>query len=163
MRFSNHSSIPFILLSIFMLFSCAGGESASTPATAAKPGATAEAAVDHRAPRDTVNWQAAGIDGQPPWSGEADREWPGEAMGLTGPIIAMGGSGSKTYVAIYDPGGVFIGALYVKEAREDPSRLENLVRLAHERGVIQNARAVEQAAARRYIALVQAASQGGAP
>lgn len=161
MKLSKHSCILSTLLAVFMLVSCAGGNSGSPPATSAESGDTAT--VDHKPSRDTVNWNASSIDGQPPWIGQADREWPGEEMGLIGPIIAMGGSGSKTYVAVYDPGGVFIGALYLKEARENPQHLESLIRLAHHRGVLQNSRAADHIAARRFIGLVQAANQKGVP
>jgi len=147
---------------LLTLSGCAGGESGAKPSAAAA-GDLPAVEVDHRSPRDTVDWQSSSIDGQPPWHGEADREWPGEAMGLIGPIIAMGGSGAKTFVAVYDPAGVFIGALYLKEARQNPARLENLLLLANRRGAVQNARTVERVAARHFLEQAATARREDSP
>ncbi|MGB3221854.1 MAG: hypothetical protein WBB23_03555 [Desulforhopalus sp.] len=163
MKFLNHSYSPVNLFILFALIGCAGGEPGSTTATITENNTPVEAVVDHRPPLDTLDWQAYNAAGQPPWSSALDRDWPGEEMGLTGPIFAMGGSGSKTYIAVYDPGGVLIGALLLKEARKNPARLENIIRLASARGNIQNTRTVDQVAARRFLALVQAARQEERP
>jgi len=162
MKTSNQIITIFSLIAILFFSGCAGDPS-GTPTTVAKSGNSENAVADHRPPRDTIDWQTANIDGRPPWSGEADREWPGEEMGLIGPIMAMGGSGSKTYVAVYDTGGIFIGALYLKEVRQDPSRLENLILLANQRSAIQNSRTIQQVSVRRFLALAQAARQKEAP
>ncbi len=155
-----HNTAIILILVIFFLMGCVASETSgpSAPSTTTNEQvSSAEATVDHRPTRDTVNWQSTGVDNQALWSDPVDREWPGEELGLIGPIIARGGSGSKAYVAIYDPGGVFIGALYLKEAREDPTRLENLLRLAAARGVIQNNRTLDLVSARRFLDMAIAA------
>jgi hypothetical protein len=164
MKLSNISTTVGIFFVMLALMSCAGNESGSPQATVAESGSPAVASDDQRPARDTVDWQFVATDTQPPdWSAPVDREWPGEEIGVIGPIIALGGSGSKTYVAIYDPGGIFIGALYLKEARKDPSRLENLIRLARVRGSIQNSRTIDHVSVLRFLSLAQAARQKETP
>ncbi len=157
-----HYSICTSVLALFALMGCVASESGSPGSTAPTVKEKAPVAVtiiDHRPARDTVDWKTIGVEGESLNSSPADREWPGEEIGLIGPIIAMGGSGSKTYISIYDPGGVFIGALYLKEAREDPSRLENLLKLAQARGAIQNGRTLDLVSARRFLDMAIAARQ----
>ena len=92
----------------------------------------------HRANRDTVNWVSSekGMWWMTPE--DTDIEWPGEQLGLIGPIIAHGGSGKNAYIAVYDPAGVLVGAVTKKEAKENPERLKAIIRAAHKRAAIQN-------------------------
>ncbi len=92
----------------------------------------------HRANRDTVTWVSSpkGVWWIPPR--ETDIEWPGEQLGLIGPIIARGGSGKDAYIAVYDPAGVLVGAITKKEAEQNPERLEAIIRTAKKRAAIQN-------------------------
>jgi hypothetical protein len=92
----------------------------------------------HRANRDTVNWISSekGMWWMAPQ--ETDIEWPGEQLGLIGPIIARGGSGKDAYIAVYDPAGVLVGAVTRKEARQSPERLQAIIRTAKKRAAIQN-------------------------
>jgi hypothetical protein len=92
----------------------------------------------HRANRDTVTWVSA--DKGMWWMipADTDIEWPGERLGLIGPIIAHGGSGKDAYIAVYDPAGVLVGAVAKKEANENPERLQAIIRAAHKRAAIQN-------------------------
>ena len=92
-----------------------------------------------RANRDTVNWTSSekGV-----WwkvvPEDTDIEWPGEQLGLIGPIIAHGGSGKDAYIAVYDPAGVLVGAIRKKEAKENPGRLKAIIATAQKRAAIQN-------------------------
>ena len=92
----------------------------------------------HRANRDTVNWVSSekGMWWMTP--NDTDIEWPGEQLGLIGPIIARGGSGKDAYIAVYDPAGVLVGAVTKKEAKEDPGRLKEIIAAAQKRAAIQN-------------------------
>ncbi|MDJ0624154.1 MAG: hypothetical protein QNJ17_14385 [Desulfocapsaceae bacterium] len=157
MKFYRVASVICVLLVLLALVSCAGNQSGSPPAKVAKGEKPASATIDQRPERDTVDWQFVDNGELVSWSAPVDREWPGEAIGVIGPIIAMGGSGSKSYAAVYDPAGVFIGAVYLKEARKDPSRLENLIRLAQARGIVQNSQTIDRAALLRFINLVKEA------
>ena len=163
MNLSTTSTVFAGLLALVFLVSCAGSNSTSSPATVAENVAKEANTLDHRPARDTVDWHLAYSDGQPPWSNPTDREWPGEEIGVIGPIIAMGGQGSKAYISIYDPAGVFIGALYLKDARKDPGRLEDLLRLAQARGAVQNSRTIERASVLRFLSLAEEARQKEMP
>ncbi len=92
----------------------------------------------HRANRDTVNWTSSqkGMWWMVPEN--TDIEWPGEQLGLIGPIIAHGGSGKNAYIAVYDPAGVLVGAVTKKEAKDNPERLKAIIRTAQKRAAIQN-------------------------
>ena len=167
MKLSNTFSISVILLAMVALMSCAGSQSSSQsgspPASVTEGVEKTSDIIDHRPQRDTVDWQFVDMEGQPSWTSPADREWPGEEIGVIGPIIAIGGSGSKTYVAVYDPGGIFIGAVYLKEARKDPSRLENLIQLAQARGFVQNNRTIDRVSLLRYLRLAETVRQEEMP
>lgn len=157
MKFSQITSAISVSFVMLALISCAGNQSGSPPAKISESDKPASATIDQRPERDTVDWQFVDTEEQVSWSAPVDREWPGEEIGVIGPIIAMGGSGSKSYAAVYDPAGVFIGAVYLKEARKDPSRLENLLRLAQARGIVQNSQTIDRAALLRFINLVKEA------
>ncbi len=151
------NSVILSCIVILVLMGCVAEKSGGPSATLPEQDSLVAAVADHRPSKDTVDWQSIPIAS--PGSSPVDREGPGEAMGIIGPIIAIGGSGSKTYIAIYDPGGVFIGALYLKEAKQDPTRLENLLHLAHARGEIQNTRTVNRVSALRFLDLALAARE----
>ncbi len=92
----------------------------------------------HIPSRDTISWVS--VEKGMWWMipGDTDIEWPGERLGLIGPIIAHGGQGKKAYIAVYDPAGVLVGAITKKDAKENPERLEALIRIAQKRAIIQN-------------------------
>ena len=92
----------------------------------------------HRANRDTVSWISTdkGMWWMTP--NDTDIEWPGEQLGLIGPIIAHGGSGKDAYIAVYDPAGVLVGAVTKKEAKKNPESLKAIIRTAQKRAAIQN-------------------------
>ena len=92
----------------------------------------------HRANRDTVNWVSSekGVWWMSPQ--DTDIEWPGEQLGLIGPIIAHGGSGKEAYIAVYDPAGVLVGAVTKKEAKKNPESLKAIISTAQKRAAIQN-------------------------
>lgn len=92
----------------------------------------------HRASRDTVSWIS--VEKGQWWMvpRDTDIEWPGEQLGLIGPIIAHGGEGKKAYIAVYDPAGVLVGAITKKEAKENPKRLQKIIRIAQMRAIVQN-------------------------
>ncbi len=90
----------------------------------------------HHTQNDTVDWSRLG--GKTPAAGETDRAWPAQDMGLTGPIIASGGTGSNAYLMVFDPAGVLVGAVLKKDARKDPAKLNALIDLAYRRARIQN-------------------------
>ena len=92
----------------------------------------------HRANRDTISWISAEKGRW--WMAPSDTEieWPGEQLGLIGPIIAHGGSGRDAYIAVYDPAGVLVGAVTKKEAKENPEHLKAIIQTAQKRAAIQN-------------------------
>jgi hypothetical protein len=92
----------------------------------------------HRASRDTISWVS--VEKGMWWMipKDTDIEWPGERLGLVGPIIAHGGQGKKAYIAVYDPAGVLVGAITKKEAKENPKRLQEIIRIAQMRAIVQN-------------------------
>lgn len=79
----------------------------------------------------------------PPPVGDADREGLAESKGLIGPLVAVGGKGSKVYILVYDPAGVLMGALPQEEVKRDPAKLEKLVAIAHARAEVQNFHALQ--------------------
>ena len=95
-----------------------------------------EKSFANRAYQDTILWLNADKDAQPKTPEDSAIEGPGERLGLLGPIIAYGGEGKKAYIAVYDPAGVLVGAISKKEAREDPKRLETILRIARKRAII---------------------------
>ncbi len=149
--------LPYSILIVFLalLIGCAaGGPSPSAPSTE-KPDTTSQSvavpsqntiptekpdgpAFNHRSPRDTVDWESTNVRNAVPVVKETDREWPGERLGLIGPIIAKGGAGSKRYLLVFDPAGVLVGGLTYKEFEENPQRLDALIEKAQIRGEHQN-------------------------
>ena len=120
-------------------------EPAETPETVAAPSkqttppAKPEGpAFSHKPPRDTVDWESTNIGKVVPVVNETDREWPGERMGLMGPIIAKGGTGSKRYVTVYDSAGVLIGGMTYAEYKKYPERMSELLLKAQKRSEHQN-------------------------
>lgn len=97
----------------------------------------------HKPPRDTVDWKSTTISGVVPVARETDREWPGERLGLIGPIIAKGGVGSKRYVTVYDSAGVLIGGMTYAEYKKSPERLAQLLQRAQLRTEHQNLMALQ--------------------
>ena len=55
------------------------------------------------ASRDTISWGSVEKGQWRMIPRDTDIERPGEQMGLIGPIIAHGGQGKETYIAVYDP------------------------------------------------------------
>lgn len=133
----HRSSICILVLfhTILLVWSCASPVEQSPSSTTAKP---EKAAFDHKSSRDSVDWQTLSPDGKTPEVGETDLEWPGERLGLIGPIIASGGSGSRQFIAVYDPAGILVGILTRKAYKKDPSQLADLLARAHLRSKIQN-------------------------
>ena len=117
----------------------------------------------HKPPRDTVDWKSTNISGAVPVVNETDREWPGERLGLIGPIIAKGGAGSKRYVTVYDSAGVLIGAMTYAEYKKYPQRLVELVKKAQMRTEHQNLMALQYLIQKRMAAEAAAIykKQGG--
>lgn len=130
----------------------------TTPPT--KPGGPT---FSHKPPRDTVDWESTNIGKVVPVVKETDREWPGERLGLIGPIIAKGGAGSKRYVTVYDSAGVLIGGMTYAEYKKSPERMTELLQTAQMRSEHQNRMALQYLIQKRLAA--EAASiykaQGG--
>jgi hypothetical protein len=148
----SHRLFSIILLAV-ALTSCAAGEQ-RTEATGApsSTGAGSLPPVEAQAPADTVNWNSAVFDGNPPPSDRKALEQPGERLGLIGPIVATGGLGAKRYFIVYDPAGVPVGALTYAQVRQEPQRLEALIEKARARGEIQNYRALQYMRYKHFIA-----------
>ena len=126
------------------ILGCAAGEPTGSAQKTAAP-----ELFDHKADRDTIDWQSVLGNDTPPDIPHTALEWPGEQMGLIGPIIATGGRGSRQYVLVYDPAGVLVGGLTHKEINKNPERLVKLILLAHKRGEIQNLYAMAYMATRK--------------
>ena len=156
----NTSPLRYLILSTILitLLSCVSGDSTQSAGQARAPGV-----FDHKAAHDSVDWKALLDDGNPPVVPETDLEWPGEGMGLVGPIVATGGVGSKRYVLVYDPAGVLVGAMTRKEVQKHPERFEQILQLAHKRGEVQNLHALQFMAARKIQAEMSAAGERRAP
>lgn len=92
----------------------------------------------HRASRDTIFWIDSDKEASKITPKDSAIEWPGERLGLLGPIIAYGGQGKKAYIAVYDPAGGLVGAIFKNEAKKDPERLDAIIRTARKRAIIQN-------------------------
>ena len=113
------------------------------PKTAAAPASAAVAQksgpiFDHKAPRDSVDWASLNPSGNLPEVKETDLEWPGERLGLIGPIVATGGSGAKQFIIVFDPAGIPVGALTRKAYKKDPGQLADLLAKAQVRSELQN-------------------------
>lgn len=122
----------------------------STPTTATP--ITPE--FDHKHPYDSVDWSTVHPEQRPPHAGPGDREWPGEKIGLIGPIVAHSSKGSRTrYVLVYDAAGVLVGGMTHKEFKKDPEKFNALLEKAHQRSQHQNRMAM------RYLLRKHHASQ----
>ena len=154
------SLLQYILISTLalMLFSCAGGKPTGSAQKSQAPDL-----FDHKPAQDSVNWQAVIGKDKPPDIKHTALEWPGEQMGLIGPIVATGGRGSKRYVLVYDPAGVLVGGLTHKELNKNPERLVKLMLLAQQRAEVQNLYALMYMAARKIHTQTAAAAEKGAP
>lgn len=148
----------------------AGGPPAAPPTVAsptkeAAPSAKiTNPAFSHKSTRDTVDWKTTNIIGLVPVVKETDREWPGERLGLIGPIVAKGGPvGSKSYVTVYDPAGVLVGGLTYKEYKQSPQRLIELLKKAQLRAEHQNLMSLRYLIQKRQAAQMAAKhkKQGG--
>ena len=156
-----HTSHPpcFILfIALISILSCVSGDATRSAEKGRTPGV-----FDHKAAHDTVDWRTLRKDGSPLAVPETDLEWPGEKMGLIGPIVAVGGLGAKRYVLVYDPSGVLVGGMTRKEVEKHHERLEQLVKLAHERGEVQNLRSLQFMVVRKMRARTAGAAEGRAP
>ena len=117
----------------------AAPKTVAAPSKKTTPPAKPEGPVfSHKPPRDTIDWESTNISNIVPMSRETDREWPGERMGLMGPIIAKGGTGSKRYVTVYDSAGVLIGGMTLAEYKKSPERMSELLLKAQKRSEHQN-------------------------
>ena len=177
----NNIPLSYVLLLILLasLIGCAAGDPSSSSQTAGEPAAPsptteepAEASqtvavpseetappakpqgpiFSHRPPKDTVDWKSANMSGVVPVVNETDREWPGERLGLIGPIIAKGGVGSKTYVTVYDSAGVLIGGMTYAEYKKNPERMTELLQTAQKRSEHQNRMALQYLIQKRLAA-----------
>ena len=109
---------------------------------------------DHKHPYDSVDWSTVHPEQRPPQVGPGDREWPGERLGLIGPIVAHSSKGSRTrYVLVYDAAGVLVGGMTQKEFKQDPEKFNALLEKAHQRSQHQNRMAM------RYLLRKHHASQ----
>lgn len=82
---------------------------------------------------DSVVWENLALPFDTPKPGAMDREWPGERMGLVGPIVAEGGVGWNGYYVVYDATGALVGGIMKEEAKEHPEYLLALILAAHDR------------------------------
>ncbi len=153
------------LLTTILASGCAAPSTtpASPGAATDRPDQATPDRFDHKPKLDTVAWQTASFGLPEPAVKETDREWPGDEMGLIGPIIAMGGKGANTYLLVFDPAGVLVGGITQKEARQNPQALEALIRKAHDRGEVQNYHAMQYMNALEFQALLTAREQRRAP
>ncbi|MBW2674249.1 MAG: hypothetical protein JRD89_12685 [Deltaproteobacteria bacterium] len=85
---------------------------------------------------DSVVWENLDIPLDNPKPNDTDREWPGERMGLIGPIVAEGGFGVNAYYVVYDATGALVGGIMRKEVRKHPEYLLALIMAAHDRSQI---------------------------
>ena len=149
----------FIVFSLLITsLSCVTGEPTGSAEKTQAPDV-----FDHKAVHDTVDWRTVVGEDNHLIVPATDLEWPGEKMGLIGPIVATGGVGSERYVLVYDPAGVLVGGMTREDVQKHPERLEKFVRLAHERGEIQNLHALQFMAARKIQAQMTAVAEKGAP
>ncbi len=144
----SSQAILLVLISLsFIALGCAASETSKTNSpTASAPSAGTPAAAPEATTAtkpDTIDWATQGAPLPPPLVREGDREGIAESKGLIGPLVAVGGKGSKVYILVYDPAGVLVGALPQEEVKKDPAKLENLVAIAHARAEAQNFHALQ--------------------
>lgn len=128
------SCVLFLLLASVLLIlssSATAGPEVSTENTVGQ-----KSLFVHRPEIDSVVWENLNppFDSQKP--GDMDREWPGEKMGLAGPIVAEGGVGWNAYYVVYDATGALVGGIMKREAAEHPEYLLALIMAAHDRSQI---------------------------
>ena len=93
---------------------------------------------------DTIDWRDVAEEYRPVPATVDGRELPGERLGLSGPIVAQGGTGRKAYIAVYDSAGVLIGGMLKNEAEKNPQEFHQLFQLALQRSELQNSFALEK-------------------
>ncbi|MEJ2154929.1 MAG: hypothetical protein P8X96_06315 [Desulfobacteraceae bacterium] len=126
------------ILCLLLLFGCAGSESTNSVANDKALQAGETASFDHKLSSDTVDWASLSTRPFKPVVKETDREWPGERMGLIGPIVTSHGEGSRRFVLVYDSAGVLVGGLAYKEYKKEPRLFETLIKKAQARSEYQN-------------------------
>lgn len=105
------------------------------------------AAPSKENPKDSINWEALRGDraDQPIPGGVSmdaiqqspviyQREWPGEAMGMNGPIIVEGKIGKQDAVGVYSPTGAPVYFATLKEVKADPAPLQQAIQDAYGMG-----------------------------
>ena len=92
---------------------------------------------------DSIDWRTVPEEYRPLPAQQDDRELPGKRLGLIGPILAEGGSGSKAYLAVYDSAGVLVGVITKREANKDPEALRLLLEESLKRSEHQNRYSLE--------------------
>lgn len=140
------TSLPSYLipvLCLFVLSGCAGSESTKSIANDKAMQAEETASFDHKLSSDTVDWASLSTRPFRPGIKETDREWPGERLGLIGPIVTSHGEGSRRFVLVYDSAGVLVGGLTYKEYKKEPRLFEALIKKAQSRSEYQNYMALQ--------------------
>ncbi len=125
-------------LCIFVLLGCAGGDSSQMVSGDKAMPAGETQSFSHKMPKDTMDWTSLGTRPLKPADKETDLEWPGERMGLIGPIVTSHGQGSRRFVLVYDSAGVLVGGLTYKEYQKEPRRFDALIEKAQARSEYQN-------------------------
>lgn len=139
--------VTILLLAAFLLAGCQAQK--TTQSGSAKIGAEVDdrpevPAIPGFPQGDSVDWSTVPQEYRPAPAEDDARELPGERLGLTGPIIAEGGSGRSTYLVVYDPAGVLVGGILKKEAEENPKAFRLLLEEALKRSEVQNRFALEK-------------------
>ncbi len=127
--------VILFLQTLLLLMSCGTADQQMQPSDTAEP---SRLVFDHKTPRDSVDWSSLNQAGQTPETKETDLEWPGERLGLIGPIVATGGTGSNQFIIVFDPAGIPVGTLTRKTYKKDPMQLAKLLAKAQVRSEIQN-------------------------
>ncbi len=107
-------------------------QSSSVAALPSKP------TFDRKSSSDSVNWASLNKAGKVPQVKETDLEWPGERIGLIGPIVASGKTEKDEFLIVYDPAGIPVGLLTRTAYQENPTRLAELLAKAQVRSELQN-------------------------
>jgi len=126
----------FVLFQIlFFLSGCGSADKHNQPTVASQ---TSPPIFDHKTSRDSVDWASLNQAGRIPEVQETDLEWPGERMGLIGPIVAYGRKDSERFIIVFDPAGIPVGSISRKAYQKEPAKLAELLAKAQLRSEIQN-------------------------
>ena len=139
--------VIFIGISLIFLAGCQGQKTAAQKTSDSQNQATVqqkEPPLPGYPDGDTIVWRDVAEEYRPTPVTVDGRELPGERLGLSGPIVAQGGTGRKAYITVYDSAGVMVGGMLKSEVKNNPQEFHRLFQLALQRSEFQSSFALEK-------------------